>query len=143
MAILKLKNFYHHKSPVPVRDVDIEKVIVSNKISSGKKNSKYFFDYFYNDDKVKPLHTMLPKVTSYVKSYDGQTKWMYYLIKHDDLLEKYNSIWDKVRADIEKEFDSEPVYNIKFLKSKIKSHGDEDRGFYDKKFQRLTLIIFA
>ena len=36
------------------------------------------------------------------KSYDGQTKWMYFLIENDDLLENYNTIWDKVRADIKK-----------------------------------------
>ena len=48
-----------------------------------------------------------------------------FLIEDDGLLEKYNTIWDKVRADIEKNFDSEPVYNKKFLKTKIKSHGDE------------------
>ena len=29
---------------------------------------------------------MLPNPSTYVKSYDGQTKWMYFLIKHDDLL---------------------------------------------------------
>ena len=43
---------------------------------------------------------------------------MYFLIQDDDLLEKYNTIWDKVSADIKKEFDSEPVYNKKFLKTK-------------------------
>ena len=40
----------------------------------------------YNDNKVKPLHIMLPKRSPYVKSYDGQTKWMYYFIEEDDLL---------------------------------------------------------
>ena len=43
---------------------------------------------------------MLPKTKAYVKkSYDRQTKWMYFLIEEDDLLEKYNTIWDKVSAD--------------------------------------------
>ena len=54
---------------------------------------------------------MLPKTSAYVKSYDGQTKRMYFLNEDDDLFEKYNTIWDKVSADIRKEFDSEPVYN--------------------------------
>ena len=54
---------------------------------------------------------MLPKTSAYVISYDGQTKLMYFLIEDDDLLEKHNTIWDKVCADIKKEFDSEPVYN--------------------------------
>ena len=45
---------------------------------------------------------MLPKTSAYVKSYDVQTKWMYFLIENDDLLEKYNTIWDKVSSDIKK-----------------------------------------
>ena len=49
---------------------------------------------------------------------------MYFLIENDDLLEKYNTIWDKVSADIKKEIDSEPVYNKNFLKTKIESYGD-------------------
>ena len=87
----------------------------------------------YDNHKVKPLHIMLPKTSAYVKSYDGQTKWMYFLIEDDDLLGKYNTIWDKVSADIKKGSDSEPVYNKEFLKTKIKSHGDEVTYFYDFK----------
>ena len=45
---------------------------------------------------------MLPKASPYVKSYDGQTKWMNFLIEGDDLLGKYNTIWGKFRADIKK-----------------------------------------
>ena len=30
-------NFYRHKNPVPLRDVDTEKVLVSNKVSSIEK----------------------------------------------------------------------------------------------------------
>ena len=77
---------------------------------------------------------MLPKTSAYVKSYDGQTKWMYFLIKDDEFLEKYHTIWDKVRADMKKEFDSDPVNNKNYLKTKIKSHEDEVTGFYDKRF---------
>ena len=69
---------------------------------------------------------MLPKTRAYVKSYNGQTKWMYFFIEDDDLLEKYKTLWDKVIADIyKKESDSEPVHNKKILKAKIKSHGDK------------------
>ena len=55
-----------------------------------------------NGDKVKSLNIILSKTSAYVKSYDGQIKWMYFLIEDDDLLEKYNTIWDKVSADIKK-----------------------------------------
>ena len=58
---------------------------------------------------------------------------MYSLIKDDDLLGKYNTIWEKVSADIKKQFDSEPVYNKIYLKSKVKFNGNECSNFYDKK----------
>ena len=61
---------------------------------------------------------------------------MHILIKDDDLLEKYNTIWDKVCTDIRKEFDSKPVYNKNYLKTKIKSHADEVTDFKTKKFPK-------
>ena len=35
---------------------------------------------------------MLPKTSAHGESYDGQTKWMYFLIEENDLLEKCNTI---------------------------------------------------
>ena len=65
---------------------------------------------------------------------------MYFLIEDDKLLDKYIIIWDKVSADIKKEFDSELVYNKEFLKTKIKSHGNEVTDFYYKKFPKWKYI---
>ena len=48
---------------------------------------------------------------------------MSFLIKNEELLEKYN--------EIKKGFDSEPVYNEKYLRTKIKS----DEGKISAKFQ--------
>ena len=36
---------------------------------------------------------------------------MYFLIKDDHLLEKFNTIWDKFGADIKKEFNGKPIHN--------------------------------
>ena len=38
------------------------------------------------------------------------------------MLEKYNEIWDKVSNTIKKGFDSEPVYNKKYVRTKIKCY---------------------
>ena len=46
-------------------------------------------------------------------------------------------IWDKIIADKEKEFDSKPVFNKEFLKTKIKFPGDEVTDFYDKKISKV------
>ena len=40
-------------------------------------------------------------------------------------------------ADIKKEFDSEPVYNKEFLKTKIKSHVDEVTEIYEKEIPKV------
>ena len=63
---------------------------------------------------------MLPKTRAYVKSYDGQSKGMYFLIEDDDLLEKDNTISDKVNADSKKDFDSEPVCKKKKFENRNK-----------------------
>ena len=60
-----------------------------------------------------------------------------FLVEVDDLLEKYITIWDKVIADLKQEFDSEPVYNKEFLKTKIKSHGNEVTDFYYGKIPKM------
>ena len=63
---------------------------MSNKIYSSEKDYKYFIGYF-DDYIIKPLRIMLQRNTAYIKSYDSQTKWMYFMIEHDNLLEKYNT----------------------------------------------------
>ena len=56
-------------------------------------------------------------VSAYRTDFD-ETKYMYFLIKDDELLEKYNEILEKVKNSIKKEFVSEPVINEKYLKAK-------------------------
>ena len=60
-------------------------------------------------------------MSAYRKDFN-ETKSLPFLIKEDKLLEKYNEIWEKVQNIIKKEFVSEPVYNEKYLKAKIKSY---------------------
>ena len=69
--ILKLgKEFTAIKVLFFWEDVDIEKVLVSSKISSAEKNYKYFFGHLKNDHKVKSLNKMFPITIVYLKSYD-------------------------------------------------------------------------
>ena len=88
-------------------DVNIDKIQISNKISFGYKNNN-------NDCEISPLSVMLPKIREQVKSFD-ETKYMSLLIKDDKLLTIVNN-------SVKKEFDREPVYNQKYLKTiKVKS----------------------
>ena len=91
---IKKNKFYLYKFYL---SVDIEKVLVSPKISFGEKNYIYIIGHLHNDNRVKPLHIMPPKTSAYIKGYDEQCKWIYFSIEDGELSEKYNTIWDKVR----------------------------------------------
>ena len=56
-------------------------------------------------------------VSAYRTDLD-KTRYTYFLIKDNELLEKYNEILKKVKNSIKKEFVSEPVFNEKYLKAK-------------------------
>ena len=62
---------------------------------------------------------------------------MYFIIKDDGLLKKYNVIWDKVSNIIKIEFDSKPIYNKIFLKTKIKFYREGSTDFYDKEMPKV------
>ena len=57
---------------------------------------------------------MLPKTSAYVKSYERETKWMFFFIEDDELSEICNSIWNRVSNSIKKELDCERIYNKNF-----------------------------
>ena len=52
------------------------------------------------------------------------------LVNYKEILQKYNEIWDKVKNVFGKEFDSEPMYNDKYIKAKINLY---NTNFYDNK----------
>ena len=78
-----------------MKNIDINKIVVSNKIFFGKKGLRYFVGY-KDSKKIRPLCIFLPKMTAYRQDFD-QAKFMSFLIKDDELLEKYNEIWKKKR----------------------------------------------
>ena len=60
------------------------------------------------------------------------------------LLEKYNEIWKKVKNSLKKEFDSEPTYNEKYLKAKIKSYNRKvNTNFHNNKIQKNVLLVIS
>ena len=51
---------YQLKRPIPIKNIDINKVVVSKKISFGKMCFKYFIDY-KDAKRIRPLCIFLPK----------------------------------------------------------------------------------
>ena len=70
----KNKSFTNIKNQFQLKNVDSNKITVSNKISFGKKGFKYFIG-FKDAKKIRPLCIFLPKMTAYRKDID-KTKYM-------------------------------------------------------------------
>ena len=105
---IEIKKFHHRLNLIFLEDVDINNIQVSSIVSSGEENHKYLMGYKDDDYKIKPLRIILPKTSTYVNNYDSETKWLIFLIKNDDLLKKYNNIWNKVRNSIKKSLTANP-----------------------------------
>ena len=69
-------------------------------------------------------------MNAYVIYFDKNNKCMNLLVNGKEILEKYNEIWDKIKNLFGREFDSEPVYNDKYITAKINLY---DRNFYGNK----------
>ena len=109
----KNKNFTDIKDLLQQKNIDINKKVVSNKASFSKKVFKYFIGY--KDPKNWNFMFISPKNECIWKRLSS-TKYIYFLIKDSELLEKYNEIWGKVKNSIKKEFDSE-LSTMKISKS--------------------------
>ena len=58
-------------------------------------------------------------MNAYAKYFDKNNKCINLLVNDQALLKTYNEIWDKIKNLFERKFDSEPVYNEKYVKAKI------------------------
>ena len=126
----------HSYVVISIYNVNPNRIVVSNKVPFGKKDLKYFIGNIYDDEKVMSLFIMLPKMSAYRKDFDG-TKYMSFLIKGNKLSENYKEIWDQVSKLIKRGFDSESVYNQKYLKTKIKScMGKTNANFHNDKMPK-------
>ena len=63
---IKISNFYENKIIFYIDGIDVDKILVSKKVSYSKNNSfKYFIGYNDNDTS-RSLFVKLPQTTSYI-----------------------------------------------------------------------------
>ena len=61
-------------------------------------------------------------MSGYIKYVENGSKNMSFLIKDDEVLDKYDKIWDVIKNKLGIKFHSEPVYEYKYLKAKVKEY---------------------
>ena len=113
------KEFHKSKQPINLDLVNVDQIVVSDKFKHSDDGFKYFIGY-KEGEIVKPLCIILPQMTGYIKYFENGGKNMSFVIKDDDVLDKYNEIWDKIKETLSTKFHSMPVYDKKYIKAKVR-----------------------
>ena len=118
---VNIKEFHKSKQPIDLDLIKVDQIIVSDKFKHSNGGFKYFIGC-KEGEIVKPLCIILPQMTGYIKYFENGGKNMSFVIKDDDVLDKYNEIWDKIKGKLNIKFHSMPVYDEKYIKAKVREY---------------------
>ena len=118
------KDFYNNKKLFKIKDIDINKILISEAEPYGKKNAKKKQTLL---DIVMMLLNhyayLFSQMIGYFNCFDN-SKTMLFLADDKELLKEYTKVWENISDLIGKKFDSEPVYGNKYIKTKTKSYNN-------------------
>ena len=106
------KEFYKSNQAIDLDSVTTDKIVASDKFKHNEEGYKYFIGY-KEDEIVKPLCIILPKMNGYIKYFENGGKNMSFLINNDEVQEKYEDIWDVIKNKLGIKFHSKPIYEKK------------------------------
>ena len=116
---LNKKEFHKSKKLINLDLVELDQIVISDKFKCIDDGFKYFIGY-KEDDNVKPLYIILPQMSGYIKCFQNGGKRMSLVIKDDNVLDKYNEFWNKIKKILNTKFHNMPVYDEKNIKAKVK-----------------------
>ena len=73
--------------------------MISDKFKHSDDDFKCFIGY-KEGEIIKPLCIILPQMSGYIKRFEKGDKNMSFVIKDDDVLDKYNEMWDKIKEKL-------------------------------------------
>ena len=115
---LKFNNTYRSKELIDLFSVDLDQIVESDKFKHNDKGFKHFIGYLEGEI-IKPLCIILLQMNDYIKYFENGNKKMSFLIKNDEVWDKYDKISDVIKDKLCIKFHSEPVYKYRYLKIKV------------------------
>ena len=85
------KEFHKSKQPIDLMSVNLDQIVVSDKFKYSEEGFKYFIGY-QEVEIVKPLCIILPQISGYINYFENGSKNMSFLIKDDEVWNKYHKI---------------------------------------------------
>ena len=131
------KDFYNNKKQFNIEDIDINKILISKPETCDMR--KYIIGY--NDNTISPLQLFLPKMIGYLNIFKDGVRKMSFFTNNNEFLERYAAIWEKISDLVNKKFDNDPIYNNKYINTKIRSYNNDIKTNFrniDNKNNKLT-----
>ena len=85
------KEFHKSKEPINLMSVIVDQMVEFDTFKHNNEGFKYFIGY-QEGGIVKPLSIILPQMSEYLKYFENAGKNMSFLIKDDEVWEKYKHI---------------------------------------------------
>ena len=116
---MNMKEFHKSKQAIDLDSIITDNIVVSDKFRYSEDGYKYFIGY-QEDEIIKPLCIILPQMNGYIKYFQHGGKKMSLLIKDNEVWERYEEIWNVIKNKLNIKFHSEPIYENKYLKAKVR-----------------------
>ena len=106
------KEFHKSKLAIDLDSITIDKIVVSDKFRHSEDGYKYFIGY-QEDEMIRPSCIIIPQMNGCIKYFENGGKNMPFLIKNNEVWEKYEEIWNVIKNKRSIKFNSEPIYENK------------------------------
>ena len=128
-VVANKKEFHASNKLIALNFVSMDKIAVSDKSKHNDKGYKYFTG-FLDDNIIRPLCIVLSQMSGYIKYFDDGGKNRSFKIEDDNVLLIHNEVWNKTKKTRNIKFHSQPIYDEKYIKTKVKAFNDVINTFF-------------
>ena len=121
-ATMDKKEFYSSKHTLSLKDVQLDKIVTSNKWKINETTFKYYVGYC-KDGLIRPLCVIMPQMNGYIKYFSDGGKNMSFVSDDKEVYDKYGAIWTKIGKLLKLNFSVNAIRDDKYVCCKLKIFG--------------------
>ena len=121
--VVNKREFLASKQAITLYFVDTDKIVIFRRFKHNDNGSKYFTGY-KEDSIIRPLCIILPQMSGNVKYFDDGGKECPLKLKIMTYFLEYNKIWSEIKKTLNIKVHSQPIYDEKYIKTKVKAFID-------------------
>ena len=121
-AAIDKKEFYSSKHTLSLKDVQLDKIITSNKWKINETTCKYYVGYC-KDGLIRPLCVIMPQMNGYIKYFSYGGKNMSFISDDKEVYDKYGAIRNKIGKLLKLKFSVNAIRDDKYVCCQLKIFG--------------------